>query len=151
MVIKLYKNLSELNKINKVLNDEIELSAILRDEVTVSDPVLLIESQLNLSDYNYVYIEDFKRYYNITDINIVRTNLWKLYCHVDVLESFKDQILNQKAIISRSQNLYNLYINDNMFVTQNNNNMYIKKFPNKLEAGASIIMVTAGSKIALEE
>lgn len=151
MVIKLYKNLSELNKINKVLNDEIELSAILRDEVTVSDPVLLIESQLNLSDYNYVYIEDFKRYYTIIDINIVRTNLWKLYCHVDVLESFKDQILNQKAIIARSQNLYNLYINDNMFVTQNNNNMYIKKFPNKLEAGASIIMVTAGSKIALEE
>ena len=56
---------------------------------------------------NYVYIPDFNRYYFINDITSVRQNLWRLSLHVDVLMSYKKEIKNTKAFISRNEFIYN--------------------------------------------
>ena len=63
---------------------------------------------------NYVYIPDFNRYYFINDITSVRQNLWRLTLHVDVLMSYKKEIGNTKAFVSRNEFDFNPDIDDNL-------------------------------------
>lgn len=52
---------------------------------------------------NYVYIEDFNRYYYIDDIISISRDLWEISMSVDVLMSYKDIILQQKALVARNE------------------------------------------------
>lgn len=116
MTIDLYLNLSENNKLGKTLQSVATLTGELRDVCSIQNPVILIEAD-ELSYMNYLYIKEFDRYYFVNDITAVRKGLWQISCHVDVLESFADDIKEQTAIISRQENLYNLYQTDDMFKT----------------------------------
>lgn len=99
MEIVLYVTGSEQNAIRKTLQNELELTGSLRGESSVTNPSFLIEIA-NPSQYNYCFIPDFNRYYYITDIISVRTNLWRIMCDVDVLMSYQAQILNLDVIVS---------------------------------------------------
>lgn len=80
---------------------------------SIVNPVILIDGQLSsVHDYNYVYIPTWGRYYFITDIISVRTNLIELHLHCDVLNSFHDEIEPLCGIYERRENAWNLYIND---------------------------------------
>ena len=102
MKIKLYKNHSEKNKIRKTLTGEVEYSGTLREETSVINPVILIHAN-NLSLYNYAYIPEFHRYYYIRDIVSVRNGLWRVSLSVDVLMSFKTDILELDVILSDTE------------------------------------------------
>lgn len=99
MVIDLYITGSEKNAIYKNLQNELELEGSLRNESSVVNPVFVIEA-VNPTAYNYCFIPDFNRYYFITNIESVRTNLWRIHCAVDVLMSYQSQILNLSVIVS---------------------------------------------------
>lgn len=99
MVIDLYITGSEKNAIFKNLQNELELGGSLRNESSVINPVFVIET-VNPSAYNYCFIPDFNRYYFITNIESVRTNLWRIHCAVDVLMTYQAQILNLDVIVS---------------------------------------------------
>ena len=62
---------------------------------------------------NYMYIPLFNRYYFITDISSVANHLWRITSNVDVLMSYKDQILETNAFVARNQNEFNKDIIDN--------------------------------------
>lgn len=70
----------------------------LKKDTNMLKPELIIYSVNSLEIMNYCYIGEFSRYYFIEDIKQVRKNLYKLRCKVDVLESYKLQILNAKDI-----------------------------------------------------
>ena len=57
-----------------------------RGEVSVDRPVVLIQATIETG--NYVYIDEFDRYYWITDRNIVRTDLTELTLRSDPLMTF---------------------------------------------------------------
>ena len=114
MTIDLYVNRSEDNKIGKSLAYVDQLTGELRQQCSIQNPVITIEAT-DLSGINYLYIEEFDRYYFVRDCTVIRNNLWQLSCHVDVLESFKSAILDQTAIIARQERLFNLYQQDEMF------------------------------------
>lgn len=67
---------------------------------------------------NYVYIPDFNRYYFINDITSVRQNLWRLSLHVDVLMSYKKEIQNNYAFVSRNEFDYDPDIYDRELPTK---------------------------------
>ena len=107
MEITLYTNESEKNKLEKTLDHPILLEGTLRDESSIINPIILISSEKEDIPYmyNYAYIPAFGRYYFITDIESVRTGIWRVSMHVDVLMSYKEQIKNLnriKFISSRS-------------------------------------------------
>lgn len=102
MNIILYHNSSPNNKVDKSLSSETTLTGNLRDESNVINPEVLVESSTPLS-FNYVYIPAFHRYYYIRDIVAFRTNLWLLKLDVDVLMSFKNEILELDCIISDTE------------------------------------------------
>ena len=62
---------------------------------------------------NYMYIPLFNRYYFINDIISVRNHLWRVTSNVDVLMSYKDQILETNTFVARNQNEFNKDIIDN--------------------------------------
>lgn len=139
-----YKYNSPNNFINKDLIAVADFQGTLRDETSVIDPVFEVETSANMSQMNYVWIEELHRYYYVTNIVNVSTNLWRIYCHVDVLMTYKPTILAHEAVIARQEWLYNLYLNDgNTFKVTQRSKIQQKTFTNGF-AGTSFVMITAG-------
>lgn len=128
MNIVLMRNTSPHNKINKLITTLATLTGSLVEETTLIDPEILIESA-TLPAANYAQIPDFNRYYHIRNIESVRNGLWKLTMHVDVLKTYASAILNNTAVISRSANKWNLYLEDNDFKAYADPYIVVKEFP----------------------
>jgi len=128
--IIMQQNNSERNKINKDITNIETLTGNLRATTSIIDPVIVIEG--DLSDYvdcNYMTIEEFNRSYFITNIRSLANDLIEITAHVDVLYSFKDEILNNTGIIRRQEEKWNLYVDDAVFRTYQNPVVYTQPFP----------------------
>lgn len=145
MVIKLYKTESDPKTVDKVLTDELSLTGVCRDPVNYVDPVIEIQGSSSahmLEGYNYMYIEDFARYYfiNVTpesyDLNIVNG-------HCDVLKTASAWLKQRNATITRNQRLYNAYLTDPEFNAYAYTNIITKTFPSGITSD-SIILMTVG-------
>ena len=143
MTIRLYKTPSEVNKVTKVLNDELELTGELRESSSVITPIIKIEDD-DLTDYNYAYIPEFGRYYFITNITSVRNNLWEVAMRVDVLMTYADEIKANTAVIARNSNLWNLYYQDEQFKILNYETIQTKAFGVSLNPSSQIVLICAG-------
>jgi hypothetical protein len=112
-----YYNSSESNRLDKTLSQQFEAACTFRNSVSVLNPVIELEMD-ELPKINYVYLVALHRYYYVTDITIIRNRLYALHLAVDVLMSYKDEILNLNPIIERQENYYNnLLVNDHV-ITQ---------------------------------
>lgn len=145
MDITLCNNSSEKNEINKAISNSVTFTGILRSETSVSDPVIMLEYNGNLSVYNYCRIPDFSRYYYITDITSVRANLWTVKCHVDVLMSFKSAILSAVAILDESTETgISNYLSNEVWRSLSKDKTSIIPFSNGLNSTGEYILITAG-------
>lgn len=147
LTIKLYHNASPANKIGKNLTDELVTSdVLLKDDVSILKPVFKVRDVRSIITYNYLYCPDLQRYYFIDDIVSIHNDLWEISCHVDVLETYKNGILGQTAVIKRQQNKYNLYLNDPDFMTYNYEQIQTKYFSGTgFSKNLSYIFVVNGS------
>lgn len=144
MEITLYTNNSEKNKLEKNLANAKEFSGNLREESSIINPSILIQTE-NPSSFNYAYIPEFKRYYFIIDAVSVRTNIWRLSLHTDVLMSFKDGIKNAPVILSDTESTgATNYIMGEQWKTNVKNATEIINFPNGLNTNGEFILITAG-------
>lgn len=141
--IVMMNNQEELNKISKSPSTVMTLTGTLRDETDIVDPVIIIEYAGTLTNCNYMYISEFNRYYFITKIESVRTNLWRVYAHCDVLKTYAQAILGTPAVVARSETRYNLMLNDSFFKVYSNPRLQIANFPNKF-SGYSYVLVMNG-------
>lgn len=141
--IQLMNNQEELNKINKTPTSVMTLSGVLREESSIIDPVIIIEYSGTLTNVNYMYIPEFHRYYFITQINSVRTGLWRVCAHCDVLKTYAQGILGCDCVVARNQSNYNLLLNDAYFKVYSNPRVQIANFPNKF-TGESYVLVMKG-------
>lgn len=111
MELSLYISTDDENVINKemVLQKKIEIK--LKDNVDLISPIIILkdDDSLNIMNCNYCYLNELKRYYFIRDIALMNGNMFKLILECDVIESFKDDILN-------SQCKYNRIIKDGDFM-----------------------------------
>lgn len=110
--VTLYNSTSPVEKIGKTLTAGGTYSCNLKDTTSILNPVIIVRTSDPVYNYNYVYIQEFGRYYFINDIKSVNNNVWEISAHVDVLETYKDAILSNTAVIRRQSTLYNTYLND---------------------------------------
>ena len=130
MNIILYQNISEYNAVNKSIQELVTLTGTLREESSIIDPIITISDiDRYVGSMNYAYIPDFNRYYIITNIESVNSNLWRVSFHVDVLFTYRAQIKSNSAIIERNENQYDLKLNDGLFKTQQNPRIAQFPFP----------------------
>lgn len=140
MHLTLYKYLGEKNRLDK-LSDLVFLSNVtgkFKADVSILSPVLLLNlptineqglidennneigdvvltnDEGRVYDFNYVYIEEFSRFYFVNNIVVSSNGLALVSCEVDALYSFKEQILNNNAMIERNEFEFNELINDDL-------------------------------------
>ena len=143
--ISLFKTASENNRVVKDLTDEKQLSGELRNQTSVLNPKIRIESAENIAGYNYCYIPEFGRYYYIVDITSVRTRVWEVSMRCDVLMSYKDEIKGLNAILDNTQeNGLNNYLASSNWVNLVKTKTDIKVFPSGLSEQSEFILITAG-------
>lgn len=145
MTITIQYNASESNRLDKDLTTIATMTGTIKTDTSITDPIILVEiDPATVTGANYLTIAEFGRSYFINDIRVVRNSLVEITCHVDVLTSFKAQIRAQTAIIGKSENDWNLYLNDGSFRTYQNPMIQTKLFPSGF-SGAELILAVAGS------
>lgn len=123
-------------------NSPVECTA--RYPFDILNPVITIQTPIGFGmyHYNYFYISDLQRYYYITGITAINDNLWEISGHIDVLYTYRTQILENSAIIARQEFQYNLDLVDSELITSAGREYTVMKFPNS----DSIIPATSTSK-----
>lgn len=143
MDVNFYKNKSD----KKYLDKNIELIAttncIFKDDTTVKNPTLILSNINGLTQSNYLYIEDFDRYYYIDNITYSQQRYY-IECSCDVLMSFSDDIKNCTAIIERQENEYNLYLNDEEYKVYQYPRVQTKRFANGFDTNSFILAIAGG-------
>lgn len=131
MTINLFQNNSDTNVVSKSLTPKGTVTGTLREGCSILDPIIDIEgiSGTDIPYLNYLEIVEFGRYYYIKDI-VLKGKLFECHCHIDVLETYKDQIKPLDAIIARNEINYNLYLTDGLLKTYANPHIQIIPFPN---------------------
>lgn len=146
--IELMRNMSETNKVGKDITVILETNGILKDETSILDPVFRITcSHADAVRINYIHVPLFTRYYFVKDIVSLRQGVYEFSCHVDVLESWKQKILNQAAIVRRQEQQWNMYLNDGQFKTLQKPNVYTEVFPSGFDSQTPCVaMAVAGGR-----
>ena len=130
MHVILYKYLGEKNRVDKssFLTLVLDTSGEFKASVSILNPTLLLklptqpkqlledengneidEVQLDdgtatrVLDFNYFYVEEFRRYYYLTSFIVSSNHLATITGVVDPLFSFKDGILENEAYIERNE------------------------------------------------
>lgn len=136
-------NNSPVEKIGKSLTTHATWQGTLREDCSIQNPVILVQSSDLVSLVNYCTIPSFGRSYFIRDIVNLRNNMCEIHCKVDVLESFKTQILANTGIIFRQQNNYSLYLDDGSLKTYQNPIVNTVNFPGGF-SGSEFVLTIAG-------
>ena len=105
MTVIFYKYNGIKNKINKTLENGLTVNdVVIHNDFDITAFELLIKNTTFSSEYNYCYIQDLGRYYFIESVEKMNGTIYKIRLTVDVLKSFSTQIENIQAIITKSEN-----------------------------------------------
>ena len=114
MTIQLYNQTGDPRQLQKNITHLATITAQLTDQCSVTDPVFIFDMDDDYITANYIYVSEWDRYYYITDRVILNGNQVQINCHVDVLMSFRNDILNSQCIADRCVNRVNPYIEDSV-------------------------------------
>ena len=109
--VKLYKNSSAPDYFDKTLSGETSVTCDFKAPVDVENPTIYISATDTYDDYNYCYIAEFGRYYDMKCVGGTAQTL-TFQCTSDVLMSFKSQIRQCPAVIARNPWHWDLYLPD---------------------------------------
>lgn len=146
--IQFYLNKDPKNKINKTHSTPVyTVNGTLRDESNIVDPEILVESNVAISA-NYAHIALFDRWYFVKEWKVYRSGLWICRLHCDVLKSHATGILGSTCIVSRSQNRFNLYLNDTRYKRETDEMTITRSFPNGFDVENAVYVLALLGKEA---
>ena len=135
MTIKTYRFLGDSRKVDKTLHAVSTYSnAIIVGDMSIQNPTisLQLDSFTDVINFNYIYIHELRRYYYVVDSTIREDGFVQLQCKVDVLKSFKTDILASTQYVERQQNKCTYQLPDNLYNIKSNRNLTIKNFGNEI-------------------
>lgn len=145
MNISFYYNQSDDRQINKTLIGEKTFIGTVRENVDVMNPVVRFYNR-EILRYNYCYIPDFRRYYFITSVTAVSSDIYDVNFTTDVLMSFRGEILQYPVIVDKQSQEANgdEYIDDSSLVTDNLLFSSVYNFSRGFLDKPEYILITAG-------
>lgn len=145
MEIKFYYNQSDERAINKTIVNETEFLGEIRGSANIMSPTIRFQDS-DVIRYNYCYIPDFQRYYFVTSVTAIAPNVYDIQFTVDVLMSFRGDIVQLPCIISRQSMTTNgdEYIDDGSFITDNLMFTTAYEYPGGFNSTPEFILITAG-------
>jgi hypothetical protein len=145
MTIEFYVNQSEKNRLDKTLVSAFNLNGELKEDCSIIDPVIKIVGDVSsMASVNYMYIPSFGRYYFINNVISINNEICEVHAHVDVLSTYKDEIRAQRAIVSRQEKKWNLYLNDGVFKTYQNPYIITKAFSSGFTSQHFVLSIAGG-------
>lgn len=144
-VVTLYHNADEYRVLNKRISDAVEFNIDLKEETPVLTPRIILQSDTDLTNYNYAYIDITSRYYYCT-ITLMENGLYILDMKVDVLMSHKTSIKNLIGLVERNETkgYYNKDIPNSDIVTQRGTTTKIIKYERSFTVNNKVVLITAG-------
>ncbi len=145
MTIEFYVNQSEKNRLDKTLVSAFNLNGELKEDCSIIDPVIKIAADVSsMASVNYLYIASFGRYYFINNVISINNDICEVHAHVDVLSTYKDEIRAQRAVVSRQEKKWNLYLNDGVFKTYQNPYIITKAFSSGFTSQHFVLSIAGG-------
>lgn len=141
MIMKLYTTKTPYNTIGKVLENEKEYNIKFKAQADRTKPVVVLMSE-TMIDFNYAYIPDFNRYYFVEKIEVTPNKIYNISLRCDVLESFKNDILESSGFVNQ-QTTPNKYYNSD-YQTEIKKEVDVIKSNVTLDTTKSTILVTIG-------
>ena len=141
MLMKLYTTKTPNNAIGKVLENETENNIKFKSQADRTKPVVVLMSE-TMIDFNYAYIPDFNRYYFVENIEVTPNKIYNISLRCDVLESFKNDILESSGFVNQ-QTTPNKYYNSD-YQTEIKKEVDVIKSNVTLDTTKSTILVTIG-------
>ena len=143
--ITFYNNNSDRRCINKNLTNAKTISGNIKSQYTSSGISIDIDvSVAGITPFQFNYMKLDNRYYYIDSVDFISQNIIRLNCGVDLLETYKSQILNQTAVLNRSETSYNRYLNDDNLHINAYKRVQTKAFGNSFSAVATPILIVTG-------
>lgn len=139
MNIYLYKTYDRHNKLNKTLTAVRSVSGTLKNATQLTDVTIDmtgIDDVINT--FNYLYIDEFNRYYFVTDIKILSGDLYQIHAHVDVLYTYRELIKGMTVVADRSSNRFNRYLADSKSYRYANTYTIEQEFPDGFNNTSSV-------------
>ena len=93
-----------INKNGRFTGYKTENNVQLKEPSSITDPRLILVYNKSYLSCNYLYIQDFHRYYFINNINVLPGGRLEITAHVDVLYTYSKQILSSGAFVERKSN-----------------------------------------------
>jgi len=103
MEIVLYETMDNDDVLNKSKTEQYRFNIQLKSETDIQEPNIKLsdEGLMNFKRCNYCYIEDLQRYYFIRRVENINSQIWSLDLKCDVIETYKNDILNSYANVYR--------------------------------------------------
>lgn len=145
MEVQFYYSQSDERMINKVLDAGETFQGVMRDGCNVMNPIIRFQSP-NVLRYNYCYIPEFQRYYSVTSTTAIRNGMYDISFNVDVLMSFRGDIMQLQCIVDKQTDLINgdEYIDDGSLVCDNIMFNRVYPFSSGFNNSPEYILITAG-------
>lgn len=147
MEVQFYYNQSDSRVINKHLveMDNNVFEGVPRGDVSVMNPVIRFEND-GILRFNYAYVPELQRYYSVVDRTAFRDGVWDITFTVDVLMSFRRDIMNLSVVVDKQSMGSNgdEYIDDGSLVSENVMFQSLYEFPNGFNDNGEYILITAG-------
>ena len=139
-----YTTTDEAEKVTKTLTNAATYTNVtMKDPTDTVHPVVTIQTTANLSSVNYMRIERYGRYYFVEKPIAVKNGVWELHCTSDPLMSFKDSLFNVSGTVTRSETLFNAYLNDPEYKALAYRKCVTKAFPNEIN-NDHVVLITVG-------
>lgn len=154
MNVKLYKNSSSYEVVEKTLTGEIELTDVRFKEegsLNIETPVLITPNfksdAADIAAYNYMYIPKFKRYYYIGKISYTGGLATIEASECDLLMTYKSDITGSTQLVLRQEEKKNRYIVDKNLILHDDFEFKIKEFGSPVydTSCLSVVVETAGT------
>lgn len=151
MEATLYYNKSDNRYLNKTLETIGTATLELIEPSSIITPRLIFAKESRIQEANYLFLPTLGRYYYINNY-IFEYERIIAECKVDVLMSYRSDLMKLNVIIDRATDQYNLYLDDDKaklnnyssfqtlkFTTANENQLHFDKNTEQL------VMVCSGS------
>lgn len=146
MNVKLFFNQSPDNYLSKTIAQKGDYGCNIKENCSILNPTIIIrDDNVIKSQCNYMYIQELHRYYYITDIVMTSFKIVEVTGRVDVLMSYKEQILASQGIVTRNENLFNGYLNDMYMKQLSYQRVQTKQLGRFFQTSPNYVLIASGN------
>ena len=131
MNVILYNNKSDKRQLVKNITEIKTISATAKGDINIISPTLIIQNT-DMTNINYCYITELKRYYFLTNYTYITGQRIELHCNVDVLMSYSDEIKRLKVNVLRYEKTRQSYITDSRIPLFSSTKQRVIEFPDNI-------------------